>query len=457
MLIPWQREVGSPDLKGGHMKGKATIIAFTMMLLLTGVAQAQELKPGDVLSEKNWQLAQDLLPPEILRHYERGEFANPVVEWKNGLQRWSKAFVGSSQRNPEHLVLDAKGSIVDKTTGQRPDYICGFPFPTVGADDPQAGIKILWNLYFNWWNNGNLHNYVEVDWVSGSGVERTATQDVYYLYYQGQPRDYIPAHNPDDLLAQFLATTVQPADLNGTAALTWRYRDPDKRDSVWAYVPALRRVRAVSPTNRSDGFLGSDMSQDDGPFFDGKPEDFTWRFVGEQEGLRFVDPFSLDGIQHRVQLPGGGWRGLFKKIPMVGFQDPNWKGSPWAPLNFALARRRLWIIEGVPKDSYYLFGKIQLYIDKETYQGAYNRKFDWNGNLVNTYTVFADLNGSSGQAGDDDYYGAGSTVYQGAENHKLNRATVVTAPLGNGDPPNDRRLRLDPQFFVSQALVRFGK
>lgn len=457
MLIPWQREVGSPDLKGGHMKGKATIIAFTMMLLLTGVAQAQELKPGDVLSEKNWQLAKDLLPPEILRHYERGEFANPVVEWKNGLQRWSKAFVESSQRNPEHLVLDAKGSIVDKATGQRPDYICGFPFPTVGADDPQAGIKILWNLYFSWWNNGNLHNYVEVDWVSGSGVERTATQDVYYLYYQGQPRDYIPARNPDDLLAQFLATTVQPADLNGTAALTWRYRDPDKRDSVWAYVPALRRVRAVSPTNRSDGFLGSDMSQDDGPFFDGKPEDFTWRFVGEQEGLRVVDRFSFDGIQHRFPLPGGGWRGLFKKIPMVGFQDPNWKGSPWAPLNFGLARRRLWIIEGVPKDSYYLFGKIQLYIDKETYQGAYNRKFDWNGNLVNTYTVFADLNGTSGQAGDDDYYGAGSTVYQGAENHKLNRATVITAPLGHGDPPNDRRLRLDPQFFVSQALVRFGK
>jgi len=31
---------------------------------------------------------------------------------------------------------------------------------------------------------------------------------------------------------------------------------------------ALRRVRAVSPANRSDGFLGSDMSQDDGAFFE---------------------------------------------------------------------------------------------------------------------------------------------------------------------------------------------
>jgi hypothetical protein len=72
------------------------------------------------------------------------------------------------------------------------------------------------------------------------------------------------------------------------------------------------------------------------------------------------------------------------------------------------------------------------------------------------YMVFADLNGVSG-AGDDDYYGAGNIVYQGAENLKLNRATVITAPLDHGDPPNDRRIQLDPQFFNSQSLMRFGK
>ena len=38
---------------------------------------------------------------------------------------------------------------------------------------------------------------------------------------------------------------------------------------------------SVSPANRSDGFLGSDMSQDDGPFFDGKPEDFYRRSRGQ--------------------------------------------------------------------------------------------------------------------------------------------------------------------------------
>jgi hypothetical protein len=109
----------------------------------------------------------------------------------------------------------------------------------------------------------------------------------------------------------------------------------------------------------------------------------------------------------------------------------------------------------VPKDGYYLFGKIQLYIDKETYHGAYNRKFDWNGNLVHAYAVVADLNGDD--EGNGDFYGGGTMAYQGTENMKLNRATVITAPKGQGNPPNDRRFHLAPEFFASQALVRFGK
>jgi hypothetical protein len=426
------------------------------MLALTSPLCGEELAPGDILSHENWQLAKDLLPPEVLRHYERGEYASPIVRLEDGSQHWSKAFVEATQRNAGTLALDEKGAIVEKATGTKPPYIQGFPFPNVTPDDPQAGIKILWNTYADVWNNGSFHNSVQIHWVSTKGVERSATQEVYYLYYQGQPRQYIPAHNPDDLLVQFLATTVDPADLNGTAALNWRYRDSDKRDSVWAYVPALRRVRAVSPANRSDGFLGSDMSEDDGPFFDGKLEDFTWKLVGEQDVLRLVDPFNLRGECQDRALPGGGWRGIFKRVPVVGFQDPQWKGLPWAPMSFALARRRCWIVEGTPKDRYYLYGKVQLYIDKEIYQGAYNRKFDWRGELMNVYAVFGSLNGIHGEG--DDYYSNACIVYQGAENVKANRATVVTPPkLEGAEPPNDRRIKHDPQFFSPQTLARFGK
>ncbi|MFQ5667316.1 MAG: DUF1329 domain-containing protein [Candidatus Binatia bacterium] len=433
----------------------AALASALIVLAPSGTVQGKGLQPGDVLSKENWQLAKGLLPPEILAHYKNGEYRNPILRWEDGQYRWSQAFLKATQRNAQQLTLGKMGDIVDRASGKRPAYVSGFPFPNVTADDPEAGIKILWNHYFYWWNNGNVHNYVKISWVSPRGLDRSATQDVYFVYYQGQPRQYIPRKNPDDLLTQLLARTVDPADLNGTTALTWRYREPTKRDSAWAYVPALRRVRAVSPTNRSDGFLGSDLSQDDGPFFDGKPEDFIWKLSGERDFLRLVDPYSLKGDYKRVPAPGGGWRGIFKKVPMVGFQDPGWKGSPWAPVSFGLARRRCWVIEGTPKDKYYLYKKIQLSIDKETYQGAYNRKFDWQGELLNTYTVVASLTGDTNNNGD--YYGNGSVVYQVAENVKLDRATVVIPPLENGDPPNDRRIRLDPQLFVAQALLRFGK
>ena len=69
-----------------------------------------------------------------------------------------------------------------------------------------------------------------------------------FLFYDGQPKHYLPPANPQNFLSQFLAPTLGPTDLQGTAALSWRYKDPDKRDAVWAYVPTLRRVRSVSPT-----------------------------------------------------------------------------------------------------------------------------------------------------------------------------------------------------------------
>jgi hypothetical protein len=277
------------------------------------------------------------------------------------------------------------------------------------------------------------------------------------LYYEDQDPEYqLP--NPNNFWAQFLAVSTFPADLNGTAALMWRYRDPGKRDSSWAYVPALRRVRAVSPANRSDGFLGSDMSQDDGPFFDGKPEDFTWKLVGEAEMLRLVDPLSFDGTAKKVWLPKGGWRAVWPDIPNVGYQDPNWKGLAWASVSSALARRPCWIIEGVPKDRYYLYGKIQLYIDKETFQGAWNRKFGWTGELLNTVQVLGwQKQRLQRPDGTEEWLWSSNMAFQCAENVKMNRATVGGLLPRGKDLPNDRRVPYDPGFFDSATLQRFGK
>ena len=84
---------------------------------------------------------------------------------------------------------------------------------------------------------------------------------------------------------------------------------------------------------------------------------------------------ALKGQGEVVWLPAGGWRSNWPDLKFLGYMDPEWKGVAWAPMSGALAKRRFWVVEGVPKDKYYLYGRIELYIDKVTFQGAWNRKF----------------------------------------------------------------------------------
>jgi hypothetical protein len=415
---------------------------------------AAELAPGTTLDRSNAEAAKALLPPEIYDHYRKGEYTNGIVDFPDSAFQWDDGHAEATAWNREHLVLDEHKQPVDKSSGKRPPYITGHPFPDIRPDDPDAAVKVLWNTIYTVYNGGNSRNVTELEWVSPGGVDRRAGQDVTFLYYDGQPKHYIPAANPENLLFQFLALTLDPADLQGTAALSWRYKDPAKRDANWAYVPSLRRVRAVSSANRSDGFLGSDLSQDDGNFFDGKPEDFTWKLVGRREALRLTDPDALAGKVVRRALPGGGWRTPFANNGRTaGYQVPGWKGVAWAPVAAALTRRNVWVIEGEPKDKYYLYGKIELWIDAYTYEGAWNRKFSWQGDLLNTYQV----TGPPTAPYDDTERWLGSTFgYQCAENVKANRATVAGL-LPPGDVPEDRRIPLQPSYFSYTTLNRFGK
>jgi hypothetical protein len=441
----------SPPVGGAQDSGE------TAVQVRSNPSEKTTLAPGDVLDADNWRLGEGLLPPEVLRHYKSGQYANKIIAWPNGGYRWEPSFNEATIANRERFTVNARGTVLERSTGEQPPFVYGLPFPEIDTKDPNAGIKILWNYQYHYWSEGNSHNVVRLSWVNPADVDREAVQDVRFLYYDGQDERYrLP--NPNNFSMQFVSVATSPADLNGTASLTWRYRDSDRRDSNWVYVPALRRVRAVSPANRSDGFLGSDMSQDDGPFFDGKPEDFTWKLVGEGEMLRLVDPNSFSGRSKHVWMEGGGWRSKWVEEPIVGYQAKGWSGLAWAPLTAALARRPCWIVEGVPRDRYYLYGKIQLYIDKETYQGAWNRKFSWTGELVNTLQVLAyqktEVHRPDG--GTEWLWGA-SFAYQCAENIKLNRATVggllpEGLKFGNG-----RRLVYNPRSFDFKTLHRFGK
>jgi hypothetical protein len=137
--------------------------------------------------------------------------------------------------------------------------------------------------------------------------------------------------------------------------------------------------------------------------------------------------------------------------------DESWRGIAWAPLSAALAKRRFLVVEAVPKDKYYLYGKIELYIDSITFQGAWNRKFSWKDKLLNTLQVMAynpiKLTAPDGK---ETYVQGGNMAYQCAETIAARRATVGGIKIS---PTSlfDARVKYDAALFDMNSLSRYGK
>ncbi|MBX3025951.1 DUF1329 domain-containing protein [bacterium] len=430
------------------------IAAVIVALSAAGSPAGAEPAPGTVLNADTWQQAEGMLPAEFLDRYKNGQWQHEVVTPPAETHFGDEDFLAAGQRNGGQYALGADGGVVESGSGQQPAFIYGPPFPVVDRNDPQAGAKIVWNFFYQSYLLGNSHNQVNLEWVGSQGMQRSIGTDVYQHFFDGQPAKYRPASNPQNFLFQQISAVTAPADLQGTVALTHRFRDPSRRDQAWTFVPALRRVRAVSPANRSDGFLGSDMSQDDGSYFDGKPEDFDWKLVGDGEMLVLMDRASLMDKECNIsRLPSGGFQGRDGLLPRFAYQTKDFTGFAWRPLqsDFVLVKRPVWIVEGTPKDKYYLFGKIVLRFDKESWRGTYNSKYDWQGEILNSYLPvygpFFDVDG--------EWRSYAKLTFTMAQNWKLDRATVSFADPKA--PTQQSRISFPEGFFNVDQLNRQGK
>ena len=146
-------------------------------------------------------------------------------------------------------------------------------------------------------------------------------------------------------------------------------------------------------------------------------------------------------------------------LPAAGFQKSGWQGVGWAPVSAGLAKRKFWVVEGVPRDKYYLFGRIELWIDAESWIGAFNRKSSWKGELLNTYQVDGYLNHptQNPKTGETEWFWSSQHAWQCAENVVADRATLAGL-RDDMNLPFDRRVHHPTeQLFDVQTLNRFGK
>jgi hypothetical protein len=430
-----------------------------------------EVPDGTMLSKDNWQIAQGYLPDEILELYKRGDYANPIrkIDGSKGMV-FDPRLKELSQQNAGKFDVDEKGTVVDKSTGKRPQVIIGWPFPDIQASDPKAGIKAMWNYLYTLSWAGSFHTVSPLNWVErGSGVTRRIEIDVHFKYYDGQPPEFQEkvGDNPLNILNRTMGVVKAPADVQGIVSLNWRFREGDKTDQAWTYVPALRRVRPINPANRADGFLGSDLSQDDGSYFDAKPEEFDFKLIGDGWVLGTYDnkgidtpswPKKLDDLSPASPLIDHsdiGWRISYPQVPLIAAQDPDGAGKglvAWAPLQEALVARPVWIVEAVPKNPYYIYGKQVMYFDKENFRGYWKSKYDWKGGVLMNYQVPESLiwkiDGAPGYMRLS--YAGGVAI---VNNFKADRATVSGLPVAD----TDNWIDIPDTIYETERIVRYGK
>lgn len=334
-------------------------LVLSLVLFLTNPGLA-DVVPGDVIDKTNWEKVRGLVPESVMNWVTEGKIVLNIGELTyEPRDYWPPFVLEAEEKNPGKYALADDHWIVEAKTDRRAGCIIGLPFPEIDPADPKAGEKILYNKKYAEYTLCDLRAGGPLHFISPSGYERSVDLKALQTAMDGNPKCAERA-GPHGLLNQQIFAVSKPYDLAGMAIMTWRFRDPVKQDIVFGYAPMIRRVRRMSPANRSDALFGSDMTNDDAGLYNGKMSAMEWKLLRKQEALL---PFSYKDPGVLEQNKQGEWETAVKgRTLMYGYDKQGWQGAPWAPLDWVWVKRPTYVIEMKPKDRYYNYGIQHIWI-----------------------------------------------------------------------------------------------
>ena len=311
-----------------------------------GPSQVEGITPGLRIDQNNFQVAQPVLPPEVLTYLQAGDFTITVRETTDTPLR------------PVYIqaTLDHSAQ-VELGEGHLKNYVAGLPFPLINPQDPTAGEKMAWNLRYR--DQGDTREAWAIDETrtSRGTVERT---EVFYLAYKWgmhrpDPSQNVQKWEKEGVYYKMYTRVLAPADMEGMLLL-WQIHDHDSTpNNQWIYDPGSRRTRTVAdnPYQAFGEYLMEDL---DG--FMGYLHSYTWRYVGEQA----------------VLVPGP-----------IKAAEPTLEGKgKWYPHDPWELRQAI-VVEARPKGRHPVYSRRVLYLDRQTQAPLYSLVYDLEGNHKRTF------------------------------------------------------------------------
>ena len=408
---------------------------------------------GDVIDSSNCQKIKGMVPDAIYDYVQKGYFTMKIgkLNFEPGdvLSTETKAAL---TKNVGKYTIGPNGEMVEKSTGTiDPMDVIGVPFPVIDVKDPKASHMMLNNHQYLLHQRGDVRMTATMYFV-GQKMERYISGPNRAASYIGTSRNI--AKQPTvatfgkKIQSLFVMKVTDPYELNGLATMSY-FNLSNEPDKVFAYVPALRRVRTMNSSSRSDAMFGTDYAMDDAAGgFMGKPRDFNCKYLRSQESLgRYTNPYVIEMVKH----PNGDYE-MKKTYTNVkwGFQTPGWKGKAWATTNDFWVKRPVHVMECLAKDPYYNYGKFELWIDAKSNQFTFKVIWDRAGKrwkvMSGGISCYASSDGVIAKC--DPAFG--DWIYDEQRDH----ATSI-------DEFNTKEMKLfttiDPQDFSMTGFVKFSK
>lgn len=341
----------------------AALVAGALCFGGAGLATA-DVQPGDVINKDNMDKAGELLIPTMQWFVKQG-MTMKIVAYKK--VEMPKPYKEATEKYSGQVKLSADGKELF-------NYVAGAPFPSIDANDPMAGAKIMWNQEQKPAYTDNVGTEWILELVNAKGeLERTyGSQFWRRMMWTGRmytdPKPVVP-HNPPMRYTEQFGPLFIPNDLKGAGVLNNRYLNAGDPDDSYIYLPELRRVRRISVANRSDAFWGTDMDLDSLWGFNAKVSYWTYRLLAEKEILGLVHGTDYSTRKIWCAQPDGT-KGPVAFMPC----DQTWEKRP------------VYVVEGLPSGySQYAFSKRLFYIDKDFWHMNFSELFDQGGELWKTW------------------------------------------------------------------------
>ena len=315
----------------------------------TGSPQIPGITAGMTIDQQSWQVAEPVLPTEILNLVRAGDFTIAVQDTTDLPPRSS--YIAATAQHFQAVSLNGERQLTH--------YQGGLPFPVLNSTDPQAGGKAIWNFRYR-----DVPKTLELG-ATMRGINNAGTitrtnigrMRMRYGMYRVGDEDNDREWEERGVYMKATFRLLAPADQEGMMRVMTIYDDDTQTQEDMSYNPQNRRIRKsyANLLARMGGGRYDVLMEEQPPlFFVGYLHEYSWTYRGERVML-------VPGFLRADHVPYGGKNNWYPNVP--------WE------------LRQVLVLESTPKRGH-PFGKRIFYIDSQNYTPFYVLTYDSQGTFV---------------------------------------------------------------------------